>query len=102
MHKVNSRWGPVEVRYTRTDDGSEILSVPSVTTSLADWNKSKTGPPPFLVARDLSTTGDWCKHLTLALVSDIESDKPKNVKPAILQPVIPPVPQRRPALGDLR
>jgi hypothetical protein len=72
MHKVSTRWGELEVRYYRTET-HQGLSVPSVTVSLAEWCASKRGPPPVLMPIDLMVTGDWDRHLSMALKADIEA-----------------------------
>lgn len=71
MHKVSTRWGELEVKYYRTET-AQGLSVPSVTVSLAEWCASKRGPPPILMPIDLSVTGDWDRHLSMALKADID------------------------------
>lgn len=93
MHEVNTRWGTVKVRYMRTEGAVEYLAV-ACPASLPDWCANKQGPPPMLLPRDLSVTGDWDKHLTMALAADIEDDKMRYVPPPKPPPPRHPVEQR--------
>lgn len=91
MHKVNTRWGELEVRYARTEYGNEYLLVPSSTHVVrSEWNGGpKSLPPRDLSPRDLTVTADWDKHLTLALAADVEDGKFAYRPPTKPQPKKP-------------
>jgi len=74
MHKVNTRWGELAVRYARNDEGREWLRVPTGAEQ-QEWVLDKSRPPRTLAPRDLVITGDWDRHLTMALAADVEDDR---------------------------
>lgn len=74
--KVPTRsWLEVEVKYRRNPDGSATLLVPACTKTLDEWNEDPTGPPPFLVQADVTTTSEWPGYVHRALTASIEEAK---------------------------
>lgn len=82
-----SQWGEVEVRYNRTADGREFLSVPACKQSPEEWSERKIGPPPILLPIDVTTTTEWNGYMRKALLADVAEakaaeDEKFNYRPA--------------------